>query len=141
MKEGSDERSKVDAKRSPSTERRRSTSTEGHVSDSYTKKTIPKALREQTWVKYMGRNFEGKCQVGWCTNTITVFDFQAGHNVPEVKGGDTTLENLIPICSRCNQSMGSKYTITEWNKLGASSLSWSQRWKAKTRMFCILLLK
>jgi hypothetical protein len=27
------------------------------------------------------------------------------------------LENLIPICSRCNLSMSDNYSIDEWNKL------------------------
>lgn len=82
------------------------------------KSTIPKALREQVWIGYMGHTFEGKCRVRWCRNTITVFDFQSGHNFPESKGGATTLENLVPICSRCNLSMGSQYTIDEWNQKG-----------------------
>lgn len=78
------------------------------------KATIPKALREQVWIQGMGRSFEGKCRTTWCTNQITVFDFQCGHNIPECKGGQTSLTNLVPICSRCNQSMGSQYTFDEW---------------------------
>lgn len=77
---------------------------------------IPKALREQVWIQHMGRVFEGHCNVTWCKNPINAFDFQCGHNVPESKGGKTSLDNLIPICARCNNSMGSKYTIDEWNK-------------------------
>lgn len=80
------------------------------------KAQIPKALREQVWLKTMHRSFEGKCPVQWCTNTITVFDFQCGHNVPESKGGKTSLDNLIPLCGRCNVSMGDRYTIDEWNR-------------------------
>lgn len=78
------------------------------------KQKIPVALREQVWIHKMGRVFEGKCPVTWCQNKITVFDFQSGHNIPESKGGLTTLENLIPLCSRCNLSMGDQYTIDEW---------------------------
>ncbi len=83
------------------------------------KATIPKALREQVWIKTMNKTFEAKCPVVWCTNTINAFDFQCGHNVPESKGGKTTLDNLIPLCGRCNVSMGDRYTIDEWNQLGA----------------------
>jgi 5-methylcytosine-specific restriction endonuclease McrA len=79
------------------------------------KTTIPKALREQVWLKTMKKSFDGKCPVVWCTNTINAFDFQCGHNIPESKGGKTTLENLIPLCGRCNVSMGDRYTIDEWN--------------------------
>lgn len=79
-----------------------------------TKDPIPKALREQVWIRQMGRVFEGKCPTTWCQNQITVFDFESGHNIPESKGGQTSIENLVPICSRCNRSMSDTYTITEW---------------------------
>lgn len=81
----------------------------------YKKSRIPKALREQVWLKQMGPTFQGKCNVTWCTNSMTVFDFQCGHNIPESKGGKTNMTNLLPICSRCNLSMGDSYSITEWN--------------------------
>lgn len=82
------------------------------------KAIIPAAFREQIWIRTMGRVYEGKCPVVWCQNNITVHDFQSGHNIPESKGGKTLPDNLIPICSRCNQSMGDRYTIDEWNQLG-----------------------
>jgi hypothetical protein len=77
---------------------------------------IPKALREQVWVKYKHKIYQSKCEVKWCTNKIDVFNFQVGHNVPRSKGGETVIENLRPICSRCNQSMSNTYTIDEWNE-------------------------
>lgn len=85
------------------------------------KQTIPGALREQVWIVHMGKRFEGKCMVRWCSNTISVFDFQCGHNIPESRGGATDLSNLLPICSRCNLSMGDRYTIDQWNALSARS--------------------
>ena len=78
------------------------------------KDKIPLALREQVWIHRMGRVFEGKCPVTWCKNTITVFDFESGHNIPESKGGATSIENLLPICSRCNKGMGNRHSIDEW---------------------------
>tara|TARA_B100000035_G_C20841351_1_gene483197 strand:- start:289 stop:552 length:264 start_codon:yes stop_codon:yes gene_type:complete len=78
--------------------------------------TIPKAVREQLWLKTYGQEFKGKCDVSWCDNEINVFDFTVGHNVPKSKGGRDTLCNLRPICSRCNSSMGNRYTIDEWEK-------------------------
>jgi 5-methylcytosine-specific restriction endonuclease McrA len=81
------------------------------------KAPIPKALREQVWITYAGRRFERMCLVPWCRNVITVFDFHVGHNVPESVGGATNISNLRPICSRCNLSMGSQYSITEWSAL------------------------
>lgn len=79
---------------------------------------IPQALREQVWLKHAGQRFKHKCLVVWCKNMMTVFDFQAGHNIPESLGGLMTLDNLRPICSRCNLSMNNKYTIDRWNALG-----------------------
>jgi len=84
----------------------------------YAKKKIPKALREQVWIQKIGKKFEAKCKTSWCKNKINVFDFQAGHDVPESKGGTTDISNLIPICSRCNLSMGNQHTFKEWCKKG-----------------------
>ena len=83
----------------------------------YKKKKISQALREQVWLARFGRVFEHKCYVTWCRNTITVFDFESGHNIPESKGGSTDLTNLFPICRKCNGSMGDRYSIDEWNVL------------------------
>ena len=84
----------------------------------YKKKNVPKALREALWISFSDSTFVKKCATNWCTNQINAYSFQAGHNIPESKGGPTTLENLIPLCSRCNQSMGNNYTFDEWQKLG-----------------------
>ena len=83
----------------------------------YTKANIPKALREQVWLTYSGKRFEHKCIVSWCKNIMTVFDFHVGHDIPESRGGFTEIKNLRPICSRCNLSMGSQYSIKEWTLL------------------------
>lgn len=80
------------------------------------KKRIPKALREQVWLKVCGKTFEHKCLVNWCKNTMTPFQFEAGHVIPESKGGATSLENLLPICSSCNKSMGNRFSITEFSE-------------------------
>lgn len=82
------------------------------------KATIPKALRQQVWIQYAGNAFDTKCPIRWCPNIITVFDFHVGHNLPESQGGTLTLDNLLPLCARCNLSMGSQYTIDEWQLLG-----------------------
>ena len=80
------------------------------------KHTIPKALREAVWITHAGRTFEKKCLTPWCPNIMSVFDFQAGHNIPESKGGPTTIDNLVPICSRCNVSMSNTHTFKEWSE-------------------------
>ena len=88
------------------------------------KTKIPKALREQVWLKHVGKKYEHKCLTTWCTNIISVFDFQSGHDVPESKGGPTSLENLYPICGRCNLSMSNTYTFKEWCQLSRPEPRW-----------------
>lgn len=85
---------------------------------------IPKALREQVWLQFIGEKYKTKCYIKWCRNSMDVFNFQVGHNIPESKGGLTILENLRPICGRCNLSMSNTYTIDEWNKLGKPYSFW-----------------
>lgn len=83
------------------------------------KTAIPSAMKEQIWLRDCGEVFETKCKVPWCQNCMNVWTFQAGHNIPESKGGKTIPENLVPICIRCNLSMGNRYTLDEWNSLGS----------------------
>ena len=85
------------------------------------KAKIPAAVREQVWLAGCGRVYEAKCTIGWCKNKMTVHDFHCGHNVPESRGGATLLSNLVPICARCNLSMGNTYTIDAWKGVGVSA--------------------
>ena len=87
----------------------------------YKKRKIPAAIREAVWIKHCGRAFEHKCLTSWCQNTITAFDFQCGHNIPESKGGTLAMSNLYPLCARCNVSMGDRYTIDEWNAIQSTA--------------------
>ena len=88
---------------------------------------IPKALREQVWIQYYGSVFHNKCPTRWCQNRVNVFDFQVGHNVPESKGGSTTIDNLVPLCGRCNLSMSNNYTFDEWSAtFGSRKRTWTQ---------------
>ena len=92
------------------------------------KATIPKALREQVWRKHFGQVYRHRCSTRWCTNHVTVFDFQVGHDTPESKGGTLALTNLVPLCSRCNSSMGDTYSFQEWSRLSTTSTtSWWTR--------------
>jgi len=81
------------------------------------KANIPKAIKEQVWLKSFGEVFKNKCHIHWCDNIINTFDFHVGHDIPESKGGTLDIFNLKPICARCNLSMGDKYTIQEWQDL------------------------
>ena len=86
----------------------------------YVKSKISAALREQVWIQHNGRVFEAKCATTWCQNKISAFDFQCGHDVPESKGGPTDINNLYPICPKCNLSMSNQYTLKEWSALYTS---------------------
>ena len=88
------------------------------------KATIPKAIREQCWLHCFGKTYEHKCYVRWCQNTISVFDFHVGHDQPESKGGTLDVNNLKPICARCNLSMSNQYTIQEWVRLSRPPRKW-----------------
>lgn len=77
----------------------------------YQKKNIPIKIKEEVWLKQFGKIYEHKCFINWCHNTINVFNFEAGHDIPESKGGTIDIYNLYPICSKCNKSMGDRYTI------------------------------
>ena len=81
------------------------------------KATVPRAIREQCWLNIIGKKYEAKCYVKWCNNIMNVFDFHVGHDIPESKGGTLDLDNLKPICARCNLSMSDNYTIQEWIQL------------------------
>lgn len=100
-----------------------------YVKKPYRKATIPKAIREQVWLQTFGKIYENKCYIFWCENIISVFDFHVGHDQPESKGGTLDVNNLKPICARCNLSMSNNYTIEEWNKLS------KQKEKPKRNLF------
>ena len=95
------------------------------------KRTIPNAIREQVWIRHNLKNFEACCYIYWCTNSIDVFNFHVGHDIPESKGGTLDLNNLYPICGKCNRSMSNNYTIVSpidglpnmigvWNEISIS---------------------
>ena len=46
----------------------------------------------------------------FCCNVepITFANFECGHVQSGVNGGDDKIQNLRPICSLCNKSMGKK---------------------------------
>lgn len=83
----------------------------------YKKANIPKAVREQCWLATNGKVYENKCYVDWCENIIDVFNYHVGHDKPESEGGTLDINNIKPICARCNLSMSDNYTIEEWGKI------------------------
>jgi hypothetical protein len=105
------------------------------------KKTISKKLREEVWLKHFGKTFSSKCPIIWCTRKITVFCFEVGHNIPESKGGTTTINNLIPICGDCNRSMGDRFTIDEFSRQFADTSAAPVPLTFLQRIFCFFQKK
>jgi 5-methylcytosine-specific restriction endonuclease McrA len=85
-----------------------------------TRKPISKSLKNNVWIQHYGEKFKCKCSVTWCATTITPFTFEVGHNQPHSKGGTLDIDNLMPICSTCNKSMGDRYTITEFSQIATN---------------------
>jgi len=72
----------------------------------YCKKNIPQAVRRAVWNHYLSEDIgKADCYVG-CKTKITQLNFECGHVEAERNGGKTTIDNLRPICSNCNRSMG-----------------------------------
>ena len=70
-------------------------------------KQIPKNIKSMVWNKYIGREKGiGKCYV--CKGELDAKHFEAGHIIARANGGENSVENLRPICSLCNKSIGSK---------------------------------
>ena len=73
----------------------------------YIKKKIPAALKAAVWNTHIGEHV-GCTECPVCKSyKITQLSFNCGHVVAAVNGGQTAVENLLPICSKCNFSMGS----------------------------------
>lgn len=69
------------------------------------KKTIPKKIKMMVWEKYIGNKIgTAKCM---CCKTTDILqgEFHCGHMISQANGGETSIDNLRPICAQCNLSM------------------------------------
>lgn len=66
---------------------------------------IPFALREQVWKKH-NKNLSDHGECFTCGREIAYTDMECGHIKAHVLGGDTSFENLMPVCRPCNRDMG-----------------------------------
>jgi hypothetical protein len=68
---------------------------------------ISKSLQAKVWKRWMGNVNEGNC---FCCKNIKIdsFNFACGHVIPKHYNGETIPDNLRPICTTCNSSMGIK---------------------------------
>ena len=94
------------------------------------KKAIPKVVRQNVWNTYMGE-YSGKGYCFCCNYTeLTSFQFECGHVVSEYNGGDVNVENLRPICSLCNKSMGKKNMVEYMTK---NKIPFPKNWNGFTK--------
>ena len=72
------------------------------------KKQINEALKTSVWTRYIGAD-KGTAVCYCCSLArITQREFDTGHVVAEINGGKTHIDNLRPICRKCNLSMGAQ---------------------------------
>jgi len=77
-------------------------------SSTSSKKKIPKKIKNDSWDKYIGKQF-GESLCLCCTHSVICQkEFTAGHVRSEFNGGIITVNNIIPICSACNLSMATQ---------------------------------
>lgn len=70
------------------------------------KQNIPAQVKRDVWAKYCGNNcVEHLC---FCCEirTVHILNFHCGHVISEYNNGTMAIDNLRPVCSGCNLSMG-----------------------------------
>jgi len=73
----------------------------------YAKGKITQAVKIACWNTYIGKTI-GATNCLCCKNIeITQHNFECGHVIAECDGGTLAIDNLRPICNKCNNSMGS----------------------------------
>ena len=83
----------------------------------FTKKTIPKTVKNQVWNEHNNPDSKiGKCFV--CKCSIGFENFHCGHIEAESTGGSNTIDNLRPVCSLCNTSMGTQNLFSFMEQYG-----------------------
>lgn len=71
------------------------------------KSYVPKTLKNKVWDEYIGKDKGiGNCYC--CDKKIDSKHFETGHIIAKFNSGKTVLDNLRPICSCCNKSIGTK---------------------------------
>lgn len=73
------------------------------------KKSISKSLRCKVWSQWIGDTIGQTSCIVCQNNKISMMDFECGHIISEANGGNTDIDNLLPICSVCNKSMGTNH--------------------------------
>ena len=76
---------------------------------------ITLTFRNNIWLKYCGEVYKTKCL---CCNSreISIYNFECGHILSKKNGGEISIDNIVPICSFCNRSMGSTHMLKYMEK-------------------------
>ena len=69
------------------------------------RKSIPAAIRCSVWRKY-NDSLDGYCPLCFPSTIISIDNFDCGHIISYKNGGKDSIDNLIPLCVKCNRSMG-----------------------------------
>lgn len=86
------------------------------------RKTLPPQLKQAIWEKYIGPTIHGYCFV--CERAEISFgtNVEYGHVLAVANGGNDSVENLRPVCSSCNKSMGTRNMMEYKASLAQSGL-------------------
>ncbi len=63
----------------------------------------------EIWKRYFGENNEGEDAFG---RLININNFECDHIYPQSKGGETTIENVMPLSVESNREKGEKLNGT-----------------------------
>ena len=75
------------------------------------RKHMSKCIRREVWNQYIGEE-KGTHACFCCDITImSQFVFEVGHVISVHDNGDLAIDNLRPICSLCNKSMGTQNMV------------------------------
>ena len=101
------------------------------------RRKISKAKRRAIWITHIGSHiFSAKC-LSCGTTPIDPFTFESGHIVAHSKGGDDTINNLVPICSLCNRDMGAMdmriYMKQQFNRILTNILNRMKKINTKVK--------
>ena len=82
----------------------------------------PQIKKQEVWYTHIGDNV-GKCKCFCCNfNDITMLEFHCGHIQAKSKGGSMSINNIVPIYSKCNLSIGNINMMDFMEKLNFYSL-------------------
>jgi hypothetical protein len=107
------------------------------------KRAIPKKLKIDVWNYYVSEEI-GKTKCMCCQSSeIIQGHFEAGHVISERDGGPTNIENLRPVCSLCNKSMGARNMLDFMRECGyRKPHNWNGRLKGKdVRMKEVIIIE